>query len=483
MDEFDYYPFVKKPFSHQLSYLREHAEDEYHALFWEMGSGKSKGTIDNAAYLYDLGEIDALLIIALNGVHSNWPNVELPAHMPPHIEYNAFNWGGNRSTKAWKERWENLLAYPDFKILCINVEALSHPSGYDACIEFIRSCESVMGVVDESTTIKSHKSRRTKAVLKLSPLLKYRRILTGTPITESPFNAFSQAQFLKPGLLGYTNFFSFSHRYAEYRTRMLGPRQFQEVVRYKNLEELKGKLEQFSTFVAKADCLDLPPKLYTVREVPLSKQQQKLYKDMRELYMAELNDITIEVDNPLGKLQKLHQIICGHMIDGVSEQTITFDDTRMTALMDTIEECTGKVIIFAHFVHSIHRIMEQLAAEYGHDSCVHYYGGTSADDRARAIRDFQDPDSPVRFFVANQQTAGYGLTLTQARTVIYFSNSYSLEQRLQSEDRPHRPGQNHPVNIVDLIAPDTVDAKLRNALIDKVDVAQTVTGLLKGWLT
>ena len=481
MDEWDYYPYVEKPFDNQLNYLRNHANDEYHALFWEMGAGKSKAIIDNVCYLNDLGEVDGLIVIALNGVHSNWALRELVHHVPSHVSHTVFCWGGNRNTKAWKESWQQLLDYEELAILCINVEALSHASGLRACTEFLSSRSSVFGVVDESSTIKDPKSNRTKNVIKLRDKCKYRRVLSGTPITQSPFDAFTQAQFLAKGLLGFPTYWSFKHRYAEFRTRIMGARQFQEVVRYRNLEELKAKLNEFSTFEAKS--ADIPPKFHMVRHVPMHKEQQKLYEQMRDIYSVELaSGQYIETENALGKLQKLMQILSGHIIDSDLGIATAIPNHRLDALCNAIDECSGKIIIWSHFKKSLKDIVVHLKGVYGLDTVVEYHGGTAQADRELAIEQFQDPNSSVRFFVANQASAGYGLTLTEASWEFYYTNSYSLEQRLQSEDRAHRPGQTKHLGIVDFVIPGTIDEKVREALVTKVDIAQQITGLLKGWL-
>tara|TARA_R110002110_G_scaffold156944_1_gene352543 strand:- start:33 stop:575 length:543 start_codon:yes stop_codon:yes gene_type:complete len=170
---------------------------------------------------------------------------------------------------------------------------------------------------------------------------------------------------------------------------------------------------------------------------------------------------------------RLHQITCGHLKndDGT---TTTLKNNRMKELLSLLEEVEGKVIIWANYIYDIENIVKTINEEYGEDSIVQYYGATSSDDRSKAIKNFQDPNSKVRFFVGNPQTAGYGITLTAAQTVVYYSNGYDLEKRLQSEDRAHRIGQKKSVTYVDLIAPKTVDEKIVKALRSKMDIANTI---------
>jgi SNF2 family DNA or RNA helicase len=143
-------------------------------------------------------------------------------------------------------------------------------------------------------------------------------------------------------------------------------------------------------------------------------------------------------------------------------------------MMSCIEEVSGKIIIWSRFRYDIVRIRAALVKEYGEKSVVSYYGDTSDEDRQRAIQLFQDGDA--RFFVANPATAGYGLTLTEANTVIYYANDFNLETRIQSEDRCHRIGQKNPVTYIDLIAEGTIDEKIVKSLRDKIAIGAKVLG-------
>ena len=160
-----------------------------------------------------------------------------------------------------------------------------------------------------------------------------------------------------------------------------------------------------------------------------------------------------------------------------------FKHNRIDELLDVIDEMEGKVIIWANYVHDIEQITEALEKEYGEGCVVQYYGKVSSEDRQTAIKEFQDPKSKVKYFIGNTQTGGYGITLTAASNVIYYSNSYDLEKRLQSEDRAHRIGQHKPVTYVDLIAEKTVDDKIIKALRKKINIASTVMGdTVQDWI-
>ena len=227
--------------------------------------------------------------------------------------------------------------------------------------------------------------------------------------------------------------------------------------------------------ILKKDCLDLPDKVYTRREVELSDEQQLDYKDMKANAMTFLKGQSLTAVNVLTQLLRLHQITCGHMKTD-SGETLNLKNNRLDELMQILGETTGKVIIWANYIHDILNIESAIKKEYGEDSYCTYYGATPADERQVCIRKFQDPESKIRFFIGNTQTGGYGITLTEASTVIYYSNNYDLEKRIQSEDRAHRIGQKNKVLYIDLVAKGTVDEKIIQSLRNKVNIAKEISG-------
>ena len=186
--------------------------------------------------------------------------------------------------------------------------------------------------------------------------------------------------------------------------------------------------------------------------------------------------------NALTQLMRLHQIVCGHVkLD--NGEVIELPNNRIGELLSVVEETDGKIIIWANYRHDIEAIKLALSKEYGMNSVGMYYGDTADDERKRVLEEFQKPDSEMRFFVGNPSTGGYGLTLTAAQTMVYYSNSFDLEKRLQSEDRAHRIGQTKNVTYIDLIAIGTVDEKIVKALRDKINIATQVMGEdFKQWL-
>jgi SNF2 family DNA or RNA helicase len=474
------YKFKKKPYAHQLTALERSWNKDTFAYFMEMGTGKTKVLIDNLAMLYDKGKVDGALIVAPKGVIGTWYNQELPAHLPNHIENVTVLWQSNINKKQ-KEKLD-LLYETDHRlhILIMNVEAFSTDKGKKYAASFLR-CHKSMAAIDESTTIKNPKAKRTKNILDIARLAPYRRIMTGSPVTRNPLDLYTQCEFLDPRHLDFSSYYAFRNRYAEMKTMHVSGRSIQVVGGFRHLDELADSLKPFSYRVLKQDCLDLPDKIYMKREVQLTPEQKKLYEQMRKEALATLNGKTVTTMTALTQLMRLHQITCGHFAadDGTVQE---IKNNRLIELLDVLEEIEGKAIIWAHYQHDVRNIYKLLEDKYGPGSVVHYYGKTLPDQRDYAIKNFKENDR-VRFFVGTPQTGGYGITLVQANTVIYYSNGYDLEKRMQSEDRAHRIGQKKKVTYVDLIAEDTVDTKIVKSLRKKINIASEVMGEdLKKWI-
>ena len=474
------YKFKTKPYEHQLKALEMSWNREVFAYFMEMGTGKSKVLLDNIAMLYDAGKIDAVLIIAPKGVYKNWYDSEIPIHMVDHIQRKMVLWQAVINQKQQQKLDTLFKSETDLHILIMNVEAFSTKKGLDFASKFLLSHKALVAV-DESTTIKNPGAKRTKNILRLSNMSKYRRILTGSPVTKSPLDLYTQCLFLDPYLLDHASYYSFRTRYAIMRTANFNGRSVNIVVGYHNLEELAEKLKPFSYRILKDDCLDLPPKTFMKRVIQLTPEQKKVYAQMKSMALAELKGKMITTVNVITQLMRLQQITCGHFkADDGSFQEIK--NNRVDELMDLIEEIEGKTVIWAHWQKDVQIIKETLIKKYGKCSVVDYYGLTPKDERQENIKNFQQR-AEVRFFVGTPQTGGYGITLTAASNMIYYSNGYDLEKRLQSEARIDRIGQNKPMTYIDILAEDTIDEKIVKSLRKKVNIATEIMGEeLKAWI-
>jgi SNF2 family DNA or RNA helicase len=483
------YKFKTKPFAHQLKALEMSWDKKVFAYFMEMGTGKSKVLIDNISMLYNKGFINGVLIIAPKGVYKNWFDSEIPTHMPDHIEKKMVLWEANITKSKQKELDVLFQSDEDLHVLVMNVEAFSTKKGTQFAQKFL-SCHKTLMAIDESTTIKNPTAERTKSIVKLGMEVKYKRILTGSPVTKSPLDLFTQCYFLDPWLLDHQSYYSFKTRYATMKKILVNGRTIEIVAGYKNLGELSDKLKPFSFRILKDDCLDLPPKTYMKRIIQLSDEQKKVYTQMKKIALAELNGEMMTTVNVITQLMRLHQITCGHFKSDSGEIQY-LKSNRLNELMDILELVDGKAIIWAHYIQDIEAIVNRISTEkdenenllYGPDSIVTYYGNTSVEDRQKAIKRIQDPNSKVRFLVGTPQTGGYGITLTGASTMIYYSNGYDLEKRQQSEARIDRIGQTKNMTYIDIIAEDTIDEKIVSALIKKVNIASEVMGEeLKDWI-
>ena len=473
--------FKTKPYAHQLECLEACHDKKNFAIFAEMGCGKSKILIDNIVWLYQQGEIDTVVIVAPKGVYINWVRSELPRHMPDEIDYEVYTWRTNPNKTEGAKLVEGITARDKLRILVVNVEGFATKKLPSYCELFTKNSKAMIAV-DESTSIKNPKAKRTKALVRIGAVASYKRILTGSPVTQSPLDLYAQCFFLDRKLLGFDSFYSFQNHYAILKRQNFGSGySFQQVVGYRNLEELSDRLSMFSYRIRKEDALDLPAKTYAVREVELTPEQALAYRSMESAALLLLNgDDLVTAPEALTQLLRLQQIICGYVKtdDGELREV---SSNRLNTLMDILEETSGSVIIWSRFRHDIEAIQNAIAKAYGRDSVVTYYGGTSDVDRIAAVERFENREA--RFFVGNPQTAGMGLTLVAASTVVYYANDFNLESRIQSEDRCHRIGQNNPVLYIDLVSKGSVREHIVKILQNKLDLsAKTLGESVKSWL-
>ena len=474
------FKYKTQPYEHQRVALERSYDKINYGYFMEMGCGKSKVLIDNMAWLYENKKIDTAIVVAPKGVYRNWQVSEIPAHLRDDIEHEVYVWNPNPNKSQKEHLLSGIEERSKLRILLVNVEGFATPKVRAFVEKFVRGSTFLLAV-DESTTIKNPKAKRTKALVALGKAASFRRILTGSPVTKSPMDLYAQCGFMDKELLGFESYYSFQGRYAITRTQRMGGHSFQQVVGYRNLDELSTKLDKFSYRVTKEDALDLPEKIYTVRHVSLTDEQIKHYMSLKNAAIALLEDGgLVSAPAAMTQLLRLQQVLCGHIMTD-DKELVEFKSRRIDAVLETVEEMSGKVIIWSRFRYDIRNIEAALKKAYGSDSTVNYFGDTSDEDRQKAIQSFQFGDA--RFFVANPQTAGYGLTLTAATNVIYYANDFNLETRVQSEDRCHRIGQKNTVTYVDLVSKGTVDEHIVKSLRAKIDLsAKTLGEEARQWL-
>ena len=460
--EGDDFMFETVPFDHQRKAFYMSRDKINFALLMEQGTGKSKVAIDNAAYLFANNKITTMVIIAPNGVHRNWLKNEVPVHLPEWCpRKTAHYYAGMR--KKDLDNWKSVLSSKNIlKIFAFNVEGFVSKKAQEL-INKIMVSENVFLVLDESSRIKRPGAKRTKFITKIGKLAKYRRILTGTPVTKGPEDIYSQFKFLDPYILGYESFYSFRAHFC-----VMGGYEQRQIVGYENLDELVKSIEGHSFRVLKKDCLDLPDKIYQRAYVELSEAQRRLYNTIRDEYVAEYSGKTIDAPEAITRLLRLQQITCGWF---PSDDPVRIDNRnpRLELLKELLSDIDGKVIIWARFRADLRDIEEALG-----NAAVAYHGGVDADSRVRAVEAFQK-DPKIKYFVGQPQSGGIGLTLTAATYAIYYSNSFDLETRLQSEDRCHRIGTTQNVTYIDIEANRTIDSKIIKALRNKKNLADVIT--------
>lgn len=480
------YQFKSEPFPHQAELFARTRELPDYAYFWEQGCGKTKPAIDTAAGLYEAGQIDALVVIAPNGVHRNWVTDELPLHMPDRVAkaMDVDYWQSSKAgNKAHVQRMKTLFSHEGLSVVTVSYDGFMTKAGLEYFGKFFRH-RRVMLVVDEGHYIKTPKAVRTKTLIKAGKFASYKRLLTGTPIAQGPFDIYSQINFLDDNFWrtkGISNFSAFKQYFGVWNTRRLGNgRTFEQLVEYKNLDQLTAWIAEKGHRLTKETAgLNLPPKLYSKRYFEMAPEQARAYQELRKTSMLELAGGTVTAQLAMTLLLRLQQVTCGYVTDETGVMHRLDDNPRLDVMNEIADGLSSPAIVWARFTEDINQVVDSLSSKGF--SAVRYDGQTSDDERAEAKHRFQKGE--VQFFVGNPAAGSTGLTLTKARTVVYYSNSFKLVDRLQSEDRPHRIGQHNAVNYIDLIAEGTVDEKLVASLRTKFDVASQLTGDgLREWI-
>jgi SNF2 family DNA or RNA helicase len=485
------YEFHSEPFEHQRQVFGESKDFEFFGILWEQGCGKTKIAIDTACYLYEQGKIDAVLVVAPSGVHRNWLTDELPKHVPIRLreKVKAQVWESSKAkNKGTIVDMKNLLSHQGFSWLFVSYDGFMTDLGKKYMGKFLQQ-KKCLYILDEAHNIKSPSAQRTKTIVASGKYAPYRRILTGTPIAKGPFDIYAQIKFLKDDFwkkFGLTNFQVYKFHFGEWFTRSDSIKTtgrdpgFDKLLNYKNVDQLQKIIETTCSRVTKETAgLNLPPKLYSRRLVELTPTQKRLYDDLKNEALAVLDSGSV-IDGNLAvtRLLRLQQIICGYVKTDDEEPIHVLEgkNPRLDALAELVDGIFHPAIIWARFTKDIDLIMDLLG-----DNAVRYDGKISAEQAAENKRRFQEGE--VQFFVATPQKGGTGLTLVQAKTVIFYSNSFKLIDRLQAEDRAHRIGQDVSVSYIDIVCKGTVDEHIVRSLREKFDIASQITGdQIKEWI-
>jgi SNF2 family DNA or RNA helicase len=480
----------------QTTALTRSYKQEAFGFFMEQGTGKTYVELAEAEALFLDRLIDQIAIIAPSGVHLNWALREVPKLVSvPHV---VLVWTPNHTKRFIAEANAYALCKgsPRLRIIVLNVEAFSmKKSKAEVFLKRLMKLLRTLLAVDESSTIKNS-SQRTKNIIRVGRDAIYRRLLTGTPITQSPLNAYWQFEFLGSGLLGFDTFTAFKAHYGEWRERTMLSNNpaaralgkmvtFKELIRYRNLGELKRLIDSHSFTITKKECLDLPDKIYDERLVQLTDRQREIYETAKQDLLLILDDGTITIAHAFTRLTRLSQIAGGFIKydDATEPVAIEGANPKVQSLLQYVEEVDErqKIIVWARYSAELRAIADAL----GRRNCALYWGETDGVAKSENIDKFMT-DPACRFFVGNPKSGKFGFTLTVASTVVYFSNDYSAEARWQSEDRVHRIGQTEKVTYTDLTAINTVDRKILRILREHRSMADMFKGdqaAMRRWLT
>lgn len=473
------FPFKTKPRDHQVKAFALSKDRVAFALLFEQGLGKTKSTLDRAAYLYSIGKIDTLLIDAPNGVHKQWIEEQIPIHLPEFTKAKCLTYKSEQ-TKTWLRQAEEVLAYEDgLRVIAIHHDAFATEKGVAFARRVLMSGK-VFWVIDESSRkIKTPGAKRTKETFKLRDYSKYRQILDGTPVTKGAEDLFTQLRFLSDDVHGHTSFYSFRNRYCKVRQVPGAPTGVVEIYGYQNLEELQKRMDGWSLRMTSSECLDLPARTYFRRHIEMTPEQKRIYTEVKEDFLTQLdNGAIVTAEMAIVKIMRLQQILCGHVKDeeGVVHSIPTYKPEETLA---AAEQSGDKVIVWARFHHDI----DLLAKTFKHWNPVTWDGRSSTDER-KAAKDKFIHDPSCGAFIANPGSAGIGTDGLQhaSHTMLFYSNTFKASERWQAEARLFRDGQKGTVNVGDIIVPGTIEVKILSTLQMRKDIAFTTLDV-RDWLT
>jgi SNF2 family DNA or RNA helicase len=463
--------------AHQDKALQALQGAEAFALFMEMRTGKTKVILDEFGEDEQQGTIKNLLVIAPAGVYRTW-ETDIRKHLGEEllrrVRIDRWESGPTVADTTRLDAFLRLQGRP--RILLINVEALSTvKQAQKLCGAFLASAPTTM-VIDESTTIKGVDTKRTRFCVKAGEYAKKRRILSGLPTPQSPLDIYSQYAFLDPAILGCRNFPAFRNRYAVMERKPFGPGgRFVDVIAgYQNLDELKRLVHGHCFRVKLDECYDLPPKMYFRREVEMTDEQRHHYAEMKEYATTVLqNAERVTATMVLTQMLRLHQILAGYARtdDG---NYVDLPENKTAELLSILESHPGKAIIWAAYDRDVRKLTEALAKVYGRGAVARFWGGNEDTREAEEKQFLTDPR--CRFMIATAASGGRGHTWAVADIMIYFSNTFSLEHRMQSEERTQLVGKTESVGYFDLVVPNTVEDKILDALRSKMKLSDAITG-------
>jgi SNF2 family DNA or RNA helicase len=479
--------FKTPPRPHQAEDFERAKDEAAWGHFWGVGAGKSWMGVNQAALLYRKGEIDAMLVVAPSSVHEMWISEQIAEHMPDDIPWTGHIYFSSRARTKKFQRELKAMFKEKFPILVITYPACRTSRGKndkrgtvvgkDLVMKFLKE-RKVFFCADESQFMKTPGAKITKMLTAASRYAKHKRIFSGTSITNSPFDIYSQLRFLDGSFWprkGFGSYQSFKTTFGEFEEMRLADRRFQRLKGYKNLDYLREIIKDISDHHTTEEVLDLPERTFTKRFFDPSPEQRRMYKDLQRDFYTFLDeqDDLITTQLVITRLVRFQQLLSGFIETDEGGFQRLSSNPRLALLEDILEnEIPGKkAIIWAKFKEDISQICGKMG-----DAAVRFDGSVKETDRLEARMRFKK-DPKCLYFVANPAAGGTGLTLNEANVTIYYNNSFNLAQRLQSEGRNHRMGQTGTVLVIDLLARGLgIDWHILQRLREKREMIDTVFG-------
>lgn len=423
------------------------------ALFMEMGTGKSRTAIELA--LRRRPRCKRVLWFCPVSVKET-----IRQEIAKHVDGAGIYVFGNRTQEG---------AVPEAFWYIVGIESMSaSPRLTLAALSLVDA--STLVIVDESSYIKGHRASRTKWITEIGRQATWRVILTGTPLTQGVVDLFAQMRFLSPNILGYASFYSFAANHLEYH-----PRQRRRIVRAHNTALLAAKIAPYAYQVTKAECLDLPQKLYESRWAEMSPEQCGLYFSVRDDLLARVEEVPEwQKDTAIFRLfTALQQVACGFYRErprpGAQPVHHVVPQRRLDLLIDTLGEIPDgeKVVIWVRWRNILEDVVKRISEDLDGE-VVTYHGGHSEEQRGESLVKFK---GPAQFLVATPECGSHGLTLTEAAYQVFYTNGFKYADRIQAEDRSHRIGQVRPVTYIDVAVSCSIEQRIHAALQRKANVA------------
>ena len=443
-----------KPLAVQEAALKASYHKRGFAWFMEMGLGKSATALAEFMQLHAEGVVDNLVIVCPNSLKQNWV-----------MEVDKWGLSESIHCEVWPEIDKEVSCGPFLTAINFEAFAAGYAKGVDY-LEDVMVCFSTMLVIDESARLRNHNSKRTKALIQLSQQARVVRILSGQPVVRGAHDLYPQLRVL--GAFSGLNYYSYRATYCQ-----MGGFKGKQIVGSRNEAKLRSEIDPWIFRATKKEWLDLPEKIYQTRRVEMDPAQRKVYNEMRDDYLAQIDGKTVAVEMVITQMMKLQQISSGFLLHEGKAIVVGKRNPKLDELQDILEEVSGKTIVFAFYKHSVSLLKEALQ-DY---SPAVLRGGMHHEEIEEAKRRFNEDDA-CKVLIAQITSSKEGHTLlgTESEpcaTTIYYENVYDLDSRGQSEDRNHRIGQKNTVVYIDLVA-SPMDEKIVKALQEKKSVAAAI---------